>query len=177
MKTRIALLRGINVGGKGRLPMKDLVAVFESSGCKRVRTYIQSGNVVFDCPGETDPSAIGREILAKHGFEPAVLFLNEAEFKTAVAENPFTTEDGKVLHFFFWAQPPEYPDLDGLNVLRTSSEVFSLGSEAFYLHAPDGIGRSKLAARVESALGVPVTARNWNTVSKLVDMAGFSVAR
>lgn len=177
MTTHIALLRGINVGGKARLPMKDLVEVFESAGCKRVRTYIQSGNVVFECEGEADAAEIGRRILDRHGFEPFVLILGKDDFEDAIGENPFTVEDGKALHVFFWAAPPPYPDLDGLTALRTSSEVFWLGTKAFFLHAPDGVGRSKLAARVETALGVPVTARNWNTVAKLADMAGLSSAR
>ncbi|MBI1194567.1 MAG: DUF1697 domain-containing protein [Gammaproteobacteria bacterium] len=177
MTTQIALLRGINVGGKGRLPMQDLVSIFESVGCKRVRTYIQSGNVVFECGDDVDAGEIGRRIMAKHGFEPFVLILDNDAFGDAVAENPFTVEDGKALHFFFWGEPPAYPDLDGLAALRASTEVFSMGSRAFYLHAPDGVGRSKLAARVETALGVPVTARNWNTVAKLADMAGLSIVR
>jgi uncharacterized protein (DUF1697 family) len=78
--------------------------------------------------------------------------------------------EGKSLHFFFLASTPAKPDLDALAKLKSSSEEFKLGKNVFYLHAPDGIGRSKLAAKVEKALGVPATARNWNTVSKLMVM-------
>lgn len=88
----------------------------------------------------------------------------------AINNNPYNTENGKALHFFFLESLPKTPDLDGLNAIRSDSEEYKLHNNIFYLYAPDGIGRSKLAAKVEKNLGVALTARNWNTVSKLFEM-------
>jgi uncharacterized protein (DUF1697 family) len=169
----VALFRGINVGGKNILPMKDLVGILESIGCEKVKTYIQSGNVVFQFRGNKTKKIaeeIGSIILESHGFEPKVHLLSIKELEAAVENNPFSTVEGKSLHFFFLAPTPSKPDLDALAKLKSNSEEFKLHKNIFYLLAPDGIGRSKLAAKVEKALGVPATARNWNTVSKLMAM-------
>jgi uncharacterized protein (DUF1697 family) len=99
-----------------------------------------------------------------------VLLLKVSELEDAIENNPFKTLEGKTLHFFFLESTPVKPDIDGLSNIKTNSEEFNLNKNIFYLYAPDGIGRSKLAAKVEHALGVPVTARNWNTVSKLIAM-------
>jgi uncharacterized protein (DUF1697 family) len=173
VNTYIALFRGINVGGKTVLPMKDLVEILEGMGCEKVRTYIQSGNAIFQC-NKDHSSNIGRDIssgiLESIGFEPKVLLLEKAELQDAINNNPFDTDDGKALHFFFLDSHPTHPDLEQLLSVKSKSEEFKLNKCIFYLHAPDGIGRSKLAAKVEQALGVPATARNWNTVSKLMAM-------
>ena len=174
METYVALFRGINVGGKHRLPMQNLVKVLEEAGCRRVRTYIQSGNVVFQArkqDRQTLARQISQEISAAKGFAPMVLLLTEDTLREAVANNPYPTEEGKALHFFFLDTPAVTPDLERLTDLKARSEAFTLKRSTFYLHAPDGIGRSKLAAKVEQCLGVPVTARNWNTVRKLLEMA------
>lgn len=173
MNTYIALFRGINVGGKNILPMKELAAILESLDCENVRTYIQSGNVVFQSSkgmAEIDAAAISKKILDQKGFEPRVLLLDETAFREAINNNPFPTENGKTLHFSFLAAPADQPDLDRLASVKADSEQFQLKGNVFYLHAPDGIGRSKLATIVEKALGVPATARNWNTVKKLATM-------
>jgi uncharacterized protein (DUF1697 family) len=170
VNTYIALFRGINVGGSHILPMKKLAGLLQDMGHKNVRTYIQSGNVIFET-GKNQRQQIAKQIGAKilevHGFEPKVLLLSVPEFRNAVANNPYETENGKALHFFFLESEPENPDLDGLTAIKSGSEEFSLRQNVFYLYAPDGIGRSKLAAKAEKNLGVPVTARNWNTVSKI----------
>jgi uncharacterized protein (DUF1697 family) len=177
MKTYIALFRGINVGGKNKLPMKDLVAALENLGCQEVATYIQSGNAVFRSE-EQDASLLSERIRAaireRHGFEPMVLVLESEELEKAVRSNPFpeTESEPKTLHAYFLAAPPERPDLDGLEGIKGDRERFVLGEGVFYLHAPDGIGRSRLAAKAEKLLGVPATARNWRTVRKVMDMAG-----
>lgn len=166
----IALLRGINVGGKNILPMKDLVAVFEQAGYQQVKTYIQSGNVVFQSaaqPVAADSTRLRSLIAAQHGFEVDILLLSAAELQAVIAANPYPVDDGKVLHFFFLAAQPKTVDSERLQALSKASESFQLADGVFYLYAPEGIGRSKLAAGVEKVLGVPVTARNWNTVSKL----------
>lgn len=175
MTTYIALLRGINVGGKNKLPMKDLRALLEGLGASGVRTYIQSGNAVFE-HGGLETAELGRKISsaieAAHGFETRTLVLTTAALEAAALANPFpeAAGEGKALHLSFLAERPEAPDLQKLGQLATATERFHLGDSCFYLHAPDGIGRSKLAAAVEKALGVEATARNWRTVSKLLEM-------
>jgi uncharacterized protein (DUF1697 family) len=176
MKTYIALFRGINVGGRNKLPMKDLVAALEDLGCQDVATYIQSGNSVFRSE-EQDASLLSEGITAtigeRYGFEPRVLVLGSDEMVRAMRSNPFPEAEAepKTLHLYFLAAPPERPDLDSLEGIKGDRERFVLGDGVFYLHAPDGLGRSKLAANVERLLGVPATARNWRTVRKVMEMA------
>lgn len=176
MTTLIALLRGINVGGKNRLPMKDLVAILEQAGARNVRTYIQSGNVVFQ--GNTkDRAVLSRKIAASisraYGFEPRVLILELEAVVEAMQGNPFPEAETspKSLHLGFLTRAPAHPDLDKLEDLATNSERFRLVGPVFYLHAPDGVGRSRLAASAEKLLGVPMTARNWKTICKIRELA------
>jgi len=179
MISRLCLLRGINVGGRNILPMKDLADLLDGLGCDNVATYIQSGNVVFQHEAG-DSSVLERqisdEVLSRFGFEPQVLIISVRDFEAAVATNPYlvTEQDAKTVHLFFLSDCPTDPDFDKLNSLKGSSERFKLIDRVFYLHAPDGIGRSKLASSVEKLLGVPATARNWRTVLKLLDMARLS---
>ncbi len=176
METYVALFRGINVGGHNRLPMKDLVATLENAGARDVATYIQSGNAVFRSE-ETDASVLSEKVKAtieeRHGFEAQVLVLGSDELERAVRANPFpeAESDPKTLHLYFLAASPERPDLDGLRGIKGDRERFFLGDGVLYLHAPDGTGRSRLAANAERLLGVPATARNWRTVSKVMEMA------
>jgi len=174
MTTWVALLRGINVGGTGILPMKVLVDNLTALGMKNVRTYIQSGNVVFDYPrrsAERVADDIGDKIYGEHGFRPFVLAMRRADLEAAIAGNPFpkAERDPKSLHLFFLASPPS-ADMKRLNEITSPTERFALVDKVLYLYAPDGIGRSKLAARVEKLLGVPATARNWRTVTKVRDL-------
>ncbi|HLP97026.1 MAG TPA: DUF1697 domain-containing protein [Sideroxyarcus sp.] len=176
MPTFIALLRGINVGGNNKLPMKELAALLTGMGLSEVQTYIQSGNVVFRSSTKNKAALAAKmetEIEAQHGFAPRVLLLDAAELREAMAGNPYpqAESDPKSLHFFFLDETPRQPDLKSLEAIKTDSEQFKLAGKVFYLHTPDGIGRSKLAARIEKALGVAATARNWNTVCKLAEMA------
>jgi len=179
MKTYIALFRGINVGGSNLLPMRQLVSILEGLGLQRVETYIQSGNAVFRSKiSEASRLAtqIGAAIEKARGFRPDVMLLGAAELQRAMDANPFpegTAEPNK-LHLYFLASAPQKPDLAALQGLASARERFALIDRAFYLHAPDGIGRSKLAARVEKPLGVAATARNWSTVLKVAEMAGRS---
>lgn len=175
MQTFIALFRGINVGGKNILPMKDLAATLESMGCKHVKTYIQSGNVIFQSTRK-ETRTLARDITSAiqehNGFAPWVLLLDLAQLRKAIKCNPFDEAKGNTVHYYFLAANPENPDLDALLQLKSASEAFKLVNLTFYLFAPDGIGRSKLAANVERCLGVQATARNGNTVNKLAALAG-----
>jgi uncharacterized protein (DUF1697 family) len=175
LKTYIALFRGINVGGSNVLPMKDLVAQLENLGSQNVKTYIQSGNAVFQNE-EEDASLLSNKIMAaikkSHGFEPHVLLLMPAEIDRAVASNPFPEAEAepKTLHVYFLASMPKNLDLGALESIKSDRERFALKDRVFYLHAPEGIGRSKLAANTEKLLGVAITGRNWRTVRKVMAM-------
>jgi uncharacterized protein (DUF1697 family) len=176
MQKWIALFRGINVGGKNVIPMKNLLALLSSMGCHKPSHYIQSGNLLFEHE-EIDKALlsahISEQVKQHFGFSPQVLLVEVPDFIRLAKQNPFVEAEAEpaTLHLYFLAQSPEAADLSKLNHLKTASERFILGEKVFYLHAPDGIGRSKLAAKVESCLGVSATARNWNTVSKLVSLA------
>jgi uncharacterized protein (DUF1697 family) len=181
MNTYIALLRGINVGGKNSLPMDELVAILEDIGEKRIRTYIQSGNAVFQS-NEKNSSRLSKhltaEIKERHGFEPHVLVLGLETIDKAVAKNPFpdAEADPSNLHLGFLATTPKNPDLKRLEGLRKESERFLLIDDIFYLHAPEGVGRSKLAKNSERLLGVPMIDRNWRTICRVKELAGEQIA-
>jgi uncharacterized protein (DUF1697 family) len=175
MRTYVALLRGINLVGRNQLPMASLRSLLEQDGCVDVRTYIQSGNAIFRTR-ISDPERVATRLTAAiakcHGFEPRTLVLTIDELETAAAGNPFkrAADDPRRVHVFFLAEAPAKPDLKRLDAIR-STERYALKGRAFYLHTPDGFGTSKVAERVERALGVAATARNWRTVTTLIEMA------
>jgi uncharacterized protein (DUF1697 family) len=175
MKTWIALFRGINVGGNNILPMAELRNDLESLKLTNVRTYIQSGNVVFDSTAKTTSSLtkkIGVRIEKQHGFRPHLILLDREGLLAAIESNPFplAVSNPKTLHFGFLAEPATNPDIKVINNAKSSTERYKLTDRVFYLHAPDGIGRSKLAANAGKYLGVVMTARNYRTVDKLWSM-------
>jgi len=175
MKTWIALLRGINVGGHNILPMAKLKRDLESLNLKNVRTYIQSGNVVFDSTARTPSSLsrkIARQIEQQYGFRPHLLILSQEDLLAAIEANPFpaAVSDPRTLHFFFLAEPASDPNSKALESAKSPTEQYELTDGVFYLYAPDGIGRSRLAANAEKHLGVVTTARNYRTVDKLASM-------
>ena len=175
MKTYVALFRGINVGGNNVLPMKELVVLLENLGARNVRTYIQSGNAVFQSGKGASllSDEIGGAVERGHGFKPRVLVREAEQIKRAVEGNPFPEAESepKTLHLYLLASVPERPDLAAMQEIKTAGERFVLGEGVLYLHTPDGLGRSKLAANAEKLLGVPATARNWRTVNKVLAMA------
>lgn len=180
MATCIAFFRGINVGGRNRLAMKDLLQLFERIGIHGARTYIQSGNVAFRCTRQQRPDIARRiadAIRQEHGFEPKVQVITIQELEHAVAANPFmdARKDPTNLHLWFLKDVPENPDIGTLDRLKTATERFALDRKVFYLHAPDGFGDSKLAAAVEKCLGTDATARNWQTVTKTLEL-GWDLA-
>lgn len=176
MKTYIALLKGINVGGNNILPMKDLVVLLEKLGSHNVKTYIQSGNAVFRSKAENVSmlsNKISTAIQESHGFKPHVVLLQLADMEEAIASNPFPEAESKPksLHVYFLDSVPRNPDIEALENIRKDGELFHLKGNVFYLKAPEGVGRSKLAARVEKSLGVTATARNWRTVCEIMNIA------
>ena len=169
----VMLLRGINVGGANKIKMADLKALVETLGARDVAHYIQSGNLVFS--GVIDATAfediVAREIELRHGFRPRVLVLAAEDFRGIIAAYPYpeADDDPKTGHVWFLTGDAT-PDRAALDALAAETERFEIAPRAFYLHAPNGIGRSKLAEKVERLLGVPATARNLNTCAKLVEM-------
>jgi len=113
------------------------------------------------------------EIKQRRGFVPHVLLLELEDLEMVIKKNPFpeAETDPKALHAGFLISAPEYPNLKTLESLKRDSERFHLIDKVFYLYAPEGIGRSKLAANAEKLLGVPMTDRNWRTVCKIREMA------
>jgi len=180
MTVWVAFLRGINVGGKHSVPMKALVAGLQTNGIAEVKTYIQSGNLVFrsDKSKSALAKTIAQVIENDFGFLPKVLVLSAKELAQAVAANPYakavadgTPESGKTVHLWFLTEPSKKPDLAALTTLKAASEDFALHGQVLYLFAPNGIGRSKFAEKVDKHLGVETTARNWNTISKVLELA------
>jgi uncharacterized protein (DUF1697 family) len=170
MPTHVALLRGINVGGRGRVAMADLRELVASLGYEDVATYVQSGNVVFT--GESiDAAALEAAIEERLGVSSAVVVLSREELERVVADNPWPDEkDGKHLHAIFTAGEPD------ADVVSAAQEKASGGDEArivngtLYMHTPNGLGRSKLAAGLSRKGPEDGTARNWTTVTKLLAM-------
>jgi len=175
MKTWIALLRGINVVGKHKVPMKELAATFERAGFSAVRTYIQSGNVVFRSAhgtARTLSTRIAQLMLDRFGFAPHVMVISGAELAKAIRRNPFpgAHRDHKSLHLFFLSEAPIKPDLDSLARIDAGREAFVLEGGVFYLYTPDGFAESVLRSRFERCLGVAATGRNWRTANELLKM-------
>jgi uncharacterized protein (DUF1697 family) len=176
VKTWIALLRGINVGGARMLPMKRLVAVLEGEGYRSVRTYIQSGNVVFQSSqgtARTVGTRIAQLIQKEFEFDVPVMTLSDTELSEAIRNNPFplAVAEPRYFHACFLAEKPSRPDLASLTQLKTAKEEYALKGRVFYMYTPDGAGNSKLASGVERALGVDTTCRNWRTLNQLQDMS------
>lgn len=173
MKKIILLLRGINVGGRNKLPMIELKKILEKQGCENVSTYIQSGNVVLKVPSTKKQSLsknLKSEINKHFGFKPEIILLELKDFELALKSNPFKSKTGKDLHFYFLDKKTISPDIERMDSLKTDSEKIILKGKTLYLYAPDGVGRSKVATSIEKCLGVSVTSRNFNTIIKIQSM-------
>lgn len=172
MTRRVLLLRAVNVGGTGRLPMADLRRMLAGLGLGNPRTLIASGNAVFDDPGLPDlPARLTVALETRFGLRTDIFLLDLAALQAVHDANPFAeaaAEDGARVHAFFLARPTHLPEAAAA---LATTEIMHLTPAALYLYAPDGIGRSKLAERLPRLLSVPVTARNWNTVTALLAMA------
>lgn len=165
--TFIALLRAINVGGTGVLPMKELSALCNALGFGGVRTYIQSGNVIFE--SSYPPERVVREMETalerKMGKKIDVVVRTAAELKAVLEDNPFPHAQASLVSVMFL--PDLAPKVLPLGIVPTGGEEIQLGRREVYIYYPNGMGRSKLKLQ---AFGV-MTARNINTVAKLVALA------
>ncbi|MBO0767126.1 MAG: DUF1697 domain-containing protein [Solirubrobacterales bacterium] len=159
----IALLRGVNLGPRNRIAMADLRAGLELAGFSNVRTYVQSGNIVLD--GDGDVEAAVRSII-----DVPVITRSAAELEAVIAANPFEVPDPKRLQVTFRSEPAGPELLAALEAKLTGEERVAVHGREIYSWHPDGMARSKLALAVVPSK-VVATARNWNTVLKLADMA------
>ncbi len=168
MQTYIILLRAVNVGGNNLLPMKELKSALQTAGFGGVKTYIQSGNILLQ--SKQNPEQEVRDlILRKFGFSPQVWVFSQPEFELAISNNPYSEFEGKQVHFYFCKSQPAL-DTEKLESLVAGGERYQLVDNVFYLHAQNGIGRSKLVANIDACLGVTSTGRNLNTIHKLAAM-------
>ncbi len=184
MASHVALLRGINVGGRNRVPMEALREIVGSLGHTDVSTYIQSGNVLFTS-ANPEPNvladALERAIAGALEIAPQVVVLARGELAEAIDVNPFADEpNAKSVHAVFYRRPPGPERVAEMTAAADRAAERGSGDEArvigrtLYLRTPEGIGRSELAARLTRPTGAARadagTARNWATVTKLLEL-------
>lgn len=182
----VLLLRGINVGGTGKMPMAELRACLTDAGFGGVQTYIQSGNVVLDAGARLDRGTLdggavaalaGDAIGAAFGMTPQITVLSASDLARAITANPFTAAaeaDPRAVHYFFGGAAPSGETAAALAALAIPGEQVESVGAVTYLLAPAGIGRSKLAAALSQHLGAGVTARNHRSVCAIADLARAS---
>jgi uncharacterized protein (DUF1697 family) len=177
MKTWIALLKGINMVGKHKLPMKELVALMEGLGARDVKTYRGSGNAVFRHRGKNAARLAGRISAAigkEYEFQPLVMLLETERLARIISDNPFPeakAEPGSLVVGFLTAVP-EQPDWEALEEVRRKSERFALHGDVFYFYALEGFHLSKIGPWLKRSLrSVDGTGRTWSSVVKVMAMS------
>ena len=176
MGVHIALLRGINVGGHNKLPMKELAAMFEEADCAEVRTYIQSGNVAFEAPAALArriPGIIAASIDDRFGLQIPVITRKASEIADIVSSNPYARDgaDKKQLCVAFLADTPSAEGLAALDPHRSPPDEFVVRGAEIYLRLRNGAAGTKLTnAYFDATLGTTSTVRNWRTTLKLLEM-------
>jgi uncharacterized protein (DUF1697 family) len=169
----LALLRGINVGGKNKLPMSALHDLFASAGCRDVRTYIQSGNVIFRADPTVVaslPGVISMQIAERFGYRMPTVLRTAEQMGDVIRNNPFLTQGAPedALHVLFLAGRPNARDIAVLDPDRSPPDTFVVRGQEIYLRLPNGVGRTKLTNDYfDTKLGTTSTGRNWRTVTKL----------
>jgi uncharacterized protein (DUF1697 family) len=173
----VALLRGINVGGNKKVPMARLKKLLEGLGLTEVETLLQSGNAVFTGAAKRPAQhskQIEEAIVGEFGFEVSVLVRTRDELAATIEGNPFPGAEANASHFIvmFLSETPEKKRLESFDAAAYRPDEFLVVGREIYARFPNGMGRSKLAVALGgSRLGVVVTARNWNTVTKLLELA------
>lgn len=170
----VALLRGINVGGKTKIAMAALRETCAAIGCEDVLTYIQSGNVVLESKLTADKlrAALEEAIAKKFGFNPAVMIRTAKEISAVVDRNPYAGTDDKTLHVGFLHAAPNAATKKCLGAIDCAPEELTVVGRDIYLHLPNGMGRAALPVQMERCLRpTAVTVRNWRTVTKLVEIS------
>jgi len=173
----VAMLRGINVSGQKIIKMEELRASFEALGLGQVRTYVQSGNVIFEASKTSTTSLskkISEKILSDYGFSVPLILRTSSEMNKIVRNNPFLKEkeiDRSKLHVTFLSYPPTKAALVKLDALNERPDEFRVKEREVYLYCPYGNGRTKLSNNAfEKLLTVEATTRNWKTVNALAEM-------
>lgn len=181
METYIAILRGINVSGQKMIKMDALRQLFEDLKFKNIRSYIQSGNIIFEskvASPEILAKKIEKQVKTTFGFEVPVLVKDKKQLQQVLKSNPFVnkrSEDVKWLHVTFLSASPEKTGMEKLMGLSYKPDEFILSNDVVYLFCPNGYGNTKLNNNFfESKLKVTATTRNWNTVNELLRMAEIS---
>ncbi|HLI74144.1 MAG TPA: DUF1697 domain-containing protein [Acidimicrobiales bacterium] len=176
MTTHVALVRGINVGGRALVSMAALRELFVEAGCSEVRTYIQSGNVVFT--GRPPARSVANKVAARlhddHRLDVTVILRSGRQLDAVVAKNPWggRARDLTKLHVTFLATPPDKARVSATTDKTFSPDEFRIAGSEVYVYCPGGYGRTKINNTFfERSLGVPATTRNWNTVTTLARMA------
>lgn len=175
MSSYIALLRGVNVGGN-TLKMERLREVCAELGLKNARTYVQSGNVVFEAQGTVTrwATALEKRLAGESRLPVPVIVRTAAEMGRVIAANPFLEERGMDLARLLVTFLPEEParaGLERLGTLKAGTDRFRYAGREIYLHCPNGYGKSKFSNNaIERALSLRATTRNWNTLNKLYEM-------
>jgi len=169
------MLRGINVSGQKKIRMADLRSLYESLGLINVRSYLQSGNVIFDSEEENVEKlkdAIEAQIESTFGFSVPVLIQTSEDFQRAIKEHPFAEEEAIRVLVTFLYESPEKSKLEELSQHEDKVDKFAIGEQEIFLFCPDGYGRTKLSNNFfEKKLGVIATTRNWKSVNALYEMA------
>jgi uncharacterized protein (DUF1697 family) len=173
---QLALLRGVNVGGKNKLSMRDLTAMFMDAGCENVRTLIQSGNVIFTASPRVSASLadlIALKISERFGYRTPVILRTAQQLRGVVSNNPFLqagiSED--TLHVMFLADRPNLEKIGALDPNRSLPDAFLVRGQEIYLQLPNGAARTKLSnAWFDSKLATTSTSRNWRTVTRLLQI-------
>lgn len=174
--THVALLRGINVGGKHMIPMDDLAQMFTAAGCESVTTYIQSGNVLLaasDRLAARLPSLVGSSIQRKFGFTPDIILRSVGEIQRLARAHPFLTPDSNpaFLYVGFLADAPAARLIKALDPDRSPGDRFVVRGSELFVHYGAGAGKTRLtSAYFDSTLQTTSTFRNWRTVLKLAEM-------
>lgn len=174
MPAYVALLRGINVGGRHSLKMATLREVIEAAGGTKVETYIQSGNAVFGHAARAAgplQTKLAAAITKAAGFPVPVVLRTATELAAVIATNPFAKASGEQLHVMFCAAQPTPAAFDKLDAAAFAPERWAVGPREVYLHLPNGMGKSKLAVSLSRLAPLAeATTRNWRTVQTLAGM-------
>jgi uncharacterized protein (DUF1697 family) len=177
MATFIALLRGINVGGHKKVPMAELRTLCESLGFTDIKTYIQSGNVIFTA-ADTESALetkLEQAIAKQFGFSVDTLVRAAKNWPAITKHNPFAAACAKEPHLVMMALSKRPANKDAVNALRErakNGELIEATADAIWFHYPEGVARSKLSSSlIDRLVGSPVSARNYNTVIKLGELS------
>jgi len=167
------LLKGVNVGGNNKIAMVQLRELFVSLGYDNVSTFIQSGNVIFASDGAPDPGDLERAIATRFDIHVSVAVRAGSDLRKVIRNNPFEVVNPSRLFVGFMTQKPTKRDVEDLDHGLFKSERFSVRGGELFLDVPEGMATSKAPDYLSRRLKVPITMRNWNTVTKLLELSHF----